>query len=113
MSLKNCMDVHECGEGERLYECAVSGYQIYDCCFCSHTLGTMNNLLYCSLCPHTKNSFGCIGVQRKQHCILNKQYTKEEYEEQAPHIIAHLRTTGEWGEFFPTTTSTYAYNETL
>lgn len=113
MPLKNCMDVHECGEGERLYECSVSGYEIYDCCFCNHTLATMTNLQYCSLCPHTKDSFGCIGVQRKRYCVFNKQYTKEEYETLVPRIIDHMRNTKEFGEFFPVTTSAYAYNETL
>jgi hypothetical protein len=32
----------------------------------------------------------------KQYCILNKQYTKEEYEELVPKIIEHMKKTGEW-----------------
>lgn len=113
MPLKNCMDIQECGEGELLYECSVAGYDISRCCFCHHTLAQMNDMIYCSLCNHSKNCFGCIGVQRKQYCILNKQYTKEEYEELVPKIVEHMRSTGEWGEFFPIGTSTYGYNESL
>ena len=113
MPLKNCMDIQECGEGERLYECCVAGYDIHSCCFCHHTLATMSDMTYCSLCNHSKNCFGCIGVQRKEYCILNKQYTKDEYEKLVPKIVEHMKKNNEWGEFFPITISTYAYNETL
>ncbi len=113
MPLKNCMDIQECGEGELLYECAVMGYNVHNCSFCHHTLAQMNDLLYCTLCPHCKDCFGCVGLQRKQYCILNMQYTQQEYEELVPKLIAHMRTTKEWGEFFPVELSSYAYNETM
>lgn len=113
MPLKNCMDVHECGEGEVLYECSVTGYGISRAAFCNHALAQMNDLLYCSLCFHSKDCFGCVGLQRKQYCIFNKQYSKEQYEELVPKIIEHMRGTNEWGEYFPIEISTYGYNETL
>lgn len=113
MPLKNCMDIQECGDGELLYECCVAGYDIHNCSFCSHVLAHMHNLQYCSLTPHCNDCFGCIGTQRKQYCILNKQYTKEEYEALVPKIIEHMRKTKEWGEYFPILKSTYSYNESL
>ncbi len=113
MPLKDCMDVQECGEGELLYECCVCGYGLHSCAFCSHTLGKMDNLLYCTYSPHAKNCFGCIGARHRQYCILNKQYTKEEYETLVPKIITHMRKFKEYGEFFPIATSTFGYNETL
>ncbi len=70
-------------------------------------------MLYCMFCPGSSDCFGCVGLKRKRYCILNKQYSKEEYEELVPKIIAHMRTTGEWGEFFPISMSPYAYNHTL
>ena len=42
---------------------------------------------------------------------MNKQYTKEEYEELVPKIIEHMKLTGEYGEFFPMEMSPMAYNE--
>ncbi len=113
MPLKNCMDIQECGDGELLYECSVMGYDIHSSLFCSHVLASVSEMIYCSLCPHSKNCFGCIGVQRKQYCILNKQYTKEEYEALVPRIIEHMRKSREYGEFLPVSVSTYAYNESL
>ncbi|PID70179.1 hypothetical protein CSB37_03315 [bacterium DOLZORAL124_38_8] len=64
-------------------------------------------------CVNCNNCFGCVGLKHKQYCILNKQYTKESYEELLPKIIAHMKQTGEWGEFFPANMSPFAYNETV
>ena len=113
MPLKNSMDIHECGDGERLYECGVMGYQAFDCAFSHHILGSINNIYYSSFCPHSKNCFGCSGARRKEYCILNKQYTKEGYEEMVARIIEYMKTTGEWGEFFPIEVSAFGYNESL
>lgn len=113
MPLKNCMDIHECGDGELLYECSVAGYGAHASIACNHMLAQFSNLLYCSLCPHSSDCLGCIGIRRGKYCIFNTQYTKEQYEELAMRILDHMRATKEWGEFFPVQTSTYAYNESL
>ncbi|MCX6723666.1 MAG: hypothetical protein NT155_00640 [Candidatus Staskawiczbacteria bacterium] len=68
---------------------------------------------YLDLCGEAHNLFGCVGLQKKQYCILNRQYTKEEYNELLPKIIEHMKKTGEWGQFFPTSISSFAYNETV
>jgi hypothetical protein len=60
-----------------------------------------------------KDCFGCEGLRHKQYCILNKQYTKEEYEQLVPKIIEKMKADGEWGEFFPVANSTFGYNETI
>lgn len=68
---------------------------------------------YMKYCLNSQNLFGCIGLRHKQYCILNTQYTKEEYEALITKIIEHMQRAEEWGEFFPITISPYAYNETL
>ncbi|TSD00765.1 MAG: Uncharacterized protein Greene101449_28 [Candidatus Peregrinibacteria bacterium Greene1014_49] len=72
-----------------------------------------NDAYYIRECHHCSNVFGCSSMKRKQYCILNKQYTKEEYEELVPKIIEHMRKTGEWGEYPHPQLSTMGYNETL
>ncbi len=72
-----------------------------------------SNVYYCDLTNNSKNLFGCIGLNRKEYCILNKQYLKEEYEEFLPRIIEHMKQTGEWGQFFPVNLSPFGYNETV
>lgn len=68
---------------------------------------------YCIACRNCEHCFGCEGLKYKKYCIFNKQYTKEEYDKLVPKIIEHMTKTGEWGEFFPTSISPYAYNESL
>ncbi len=62
---------------------------------------------------HCQNVFGCSGLKKRKYCILNKQYTQEEYEALVPKIIDHMRKTGEWGEYLDPSLSTMGYNETL
>ncbi len=40
--------------------------------------GGCKNLLYCDNCRGCSDCFGCIGLSKKQYCIFNKQYSKEE-----------------------------------
>jgi hypothetical protein len=54
-----------------------------------------------------------VGLKRAKYCILNRQYSKEEYEELVPRIITVMRHASEWGEFYPTILSSHAYNETI
>ncbi|MFA5273575.1 MAG: hypothetical protein WC353_05435 [Candidatus Peribacter sp.] len=68
---------------------------------------------YCDSCDHGSHLFGCVGLRHKQYCILNKQYSKEEYEKLVPNLIEHMRKTDEWGEFFPVELSPFSYNETV
>lgn len=111
---KDCMDYSYWGGGaERIYECQASGYDIFNLRFCNLCWVGCSDLTYCDHCTSTRNSFGCVGLKKRQYCILNKQYTKEEYEELVPKIVEHMKKTGEWGEFFPASQSNYAYNETL
>jgi ferredoxin len=61
-------------------------------------------------------------VRSKQYCILNKQYSKEEYEALVPRIIEHMNESPyvdkkgreyRYGDFMPPELSPYAYNESI
>jgi len=71
------------------------------------------DLFYCDNCHGCKNCFGCVGLRKKEYCILNKQFTRQEYEEFLPSIISHMTSTQEWGEFFPIEKSIFPYEDTL
>ena len=87
-----------------------SAYKIFFCFWCWENV---SDIYYSYLCRWSKNLFGCIGLRNAQYCILNKQYTKEEYESLVPRIIEHMKKTWEWWEFFPSSISPFWYNETV
>ena len=111
---KDCMDVSSFGEHiEHIYESGTIG--INDCYlwFCFASVQNCANLLYCLECRQCQNCFGCISLKRNSYCVLNKQYTKAEYQALLPKLVRHLQNTGEWGEYFPLNMSAYGYNETI
>jgi hypothetical protein len=112
---KDSYDVYGFGLGGELnYEGHLIGLTAQRVLFSESCWESVSALLYCHLCMMgSKNLFGCVGLKGKQYCILNKQYSKEEYEELVPRIIEHMQSTGEWGEFFPMNISPFAYNETI
>ncbi|MEK7608778.1 MAG: hypothetical protein AAB495_04315 [Patescibacteria group bacterium] len=73
-------------------------------------------------CQDSGNIFGCVGIKNKQYCVLNKQYSKEEYEALVPKIMEHMESapyrdkknrTYVYGDFFPAELSPFGYNETF
>jgi len=111
---KDCMDIDECGDQvERFYNTAFCGYNEQDFTCCMFCFSQQSSLKYCFYTDYSQNCFGCIGLKHKKFCILNKQYTEDEYQDLSQKIIEHMKKTGEWGEFFPAEYSDFAYNETL
>ncbi|MFA5917624.1 MAG: hypothetical protein WC850_05325 [Candidatus Gracilibacteria bacterium] len=99
---------------DRIYNSHVVGIGGYNVFFSNIVVQGCNNIYYSNtIYNNSSNLFGCVGMVSKQYCILNKQYTKEEYEELVPKIIEHMKKTGEWGEFFPSSISPFGYNETV
>lgn len=110
----NCMDYDVFGmNAEWMYNCLANGKNTFNNICCIGNWNGSSNNLYCNLMGGSSNNFGCCGLKKKQYSILNKQYSKEEYEEVVPKIIKHMSMTGEWGQFFPIDLSPFAYNETL
>ena len=125
--LKTCMDIQECGDAERMYECSFMGYDDHTCLFSMYVLSDCSDMYYSMRCPHSKHCFGCCGMQHKEYCVFNKEYTKDEYDRLVGKIIEHMQNTPyplsdpipdpdpptEWGEFYPITFSMFCYNESL
>lgn len=111
---KSCMDHSYWGKNcERIYECLACGYDLFDVRFCNLCWENCSNLTYCDQCFSSKDCFGCVSLKKAKYCILNTQYTKEEYERLVPKIIERMKKDNEWSEFFPVSKSIFAYNETL
>lgn len=112
---KDSYDHSNFGDGsELIYECLIVGLGAYNVVFSAQCFSSVSNLRYCLFCvQNCSHLFGCISLRNKQYCILNKQYTKEEYEALIPKIIDHMKKTGEYGQFFPMEMSPIAYNESF
>jgi len=109
------------GNMNNSYEVVDSGIDATRNLFAIFTHSSQNTH-YTYICQTSKDLFGCIGLRSKQYCILNKQYTKEEYEALVPKIIQHMNDMPytdkkgrvyAYGEFFPVELSPFAYNETI
>jgi hypothetical protein len=68
---------------------------------------------YLDNCEEAQYCFGCVGLRKKKYCILNKQYTEEEYEALVEKIKADMKKRGEWGKFWPLSSAYSGYNLSL
>lgn len=97
----------------RCYEGVSVGYNNNHCLFCENVWNCFDTHYSLMCVNNCKNCFGCVGLKKGEYCILNKQYTKEEYEKLMPKIIESMISDNTWGEFFPVNLSPFAYNETM
>ncbi|MEK7140254.1 MAG: hypothetical protein AAB815_00555 [Patescibacteria group bacterium] len=108
---KDCWDLYHAGfHVELCYElqgCTATS----NCQFCHLCYDNMN-VMYSDTCQNSQNLFGCISVKKGEYMILNKKYSKKDYEELKAKIIEHMKKTGEYGEFFPIKFAPVCYNET-
>ncbi len=131
---KDMMDCSSAGKNaEVLYEMHATANGTHRCMGDSF-VGNCEHVYYSENMDFNSHCFGCIGLRHKKFCILNRQYTEQEYFALLPKLIEHMKTPlrsadgklppspsgyggqvagQEWGEFFPVTVSPFCYNETL
>lgn len=136
INCKNCTDSYDMNDSQDCKYVTV-GVNVKDLIDCSNmylkpelnyqvlgTIGTYNvifslyifhtqNTAYSQYCFNSNNLFGCCGLKKNEYCILNKQYSRDDYEKMCGRIVEHMKITGEWGTFFPTSLSPFGYNETV
>jgi len=122
LGMKDCYDGFGLGGGaELMYEIVDTGLSASNIKFscCAHG---NNNVEYIYGCHFSDYLFGCVGLRKNKYCILNKQYTKEEYEKLVQEIKKHMEDMPymdkagrvyEYGEYFPQELSPFTYNETI
>ncbi len=117
---KDSMDVFGVHSGELIYEC--NSVDFSSRCLFGSNAENNTNVSYAVDCEHINNGFGCIGLRKKEYCILNKQYDETTYKELVEKIIDQMDTLPfydnrnrvyKYGEFFPHELSPHAYNESI
>lgn len=102
---------------------------MYDCCWCGWDSRNVKfsgwcyvnqDIEYCFGCHNSSNLFGCVGARKGEYCILNKQYSKEEYFAIIEKIKKQMNDVPykdklgreyKYGEMLPAELSPWAYNE--
>ena len=120
--IKDIYDYTEWGSNaQRICDCITVGLAADNIRFCYGCWDNVRDLEYCMYVVGGANLFGCVGLRKKQYCILNKQYTKEEFEKLRARIIRDMTSRPyqdqngriyPYGEFFPPELSFYDANET-
>lgn len=108
----DCMDIYGMGVGDFCLE-TVTNLYVHHMLFCASSAHSSDSLYCYESANNTTNCFGCACMKKGEYCILNKQYSKEEYEKLAAKLIEHMKSTGEWGEFFPHECSPTSYSESV
>src|SRR3989338_7377274 len=106
---KDCYDCNNTGKPTLCYEGATPDNSYG--CIATIFSWKCNKAEYTNNCHSCSNIFGCSALKSGEYAILNKKYSKEEYVALREKIIEHMKKTAEWGEFFPSTMSPFAYNE--
>lgn len=90
--------------------------------FSTNCLGNSMKMTFTDFCGKSSDLFGCAALKNKKYCILNKEYSEEEYKKLIPRIIKHMDEMPykdnngrvyKYGEFFPMELSPFSYNETV
>jgi hypothetical protein len=120
-SAKDCYDYSGWGANvELMYETHSTGEKASGVRFSQNCYPDGLNAEYSIWASACKNVFGCVNLKRKSYCILNKEYSKEEYEKLKVHIIEDMKKNPyvdnlgrvwSYGEFLPLHISPLAYNE--
>ena len=118
--IENCMDYSGWGSNaELVYESMTVGENVSNVKFSGYSYPDTLNSEYIIWCVAAKNDFGCVNLKRKSYCILNKEYSKEEYEILKEKIILDMKKNPfvdeqgrawPYGEFFQPGFSKFAYN---
>lgn len=107
---KNSYDLINTGTPQWCYDCVTpdDSYMVAFSVWC----WKCKYILLSDNCHSSEHLFGCASVKRGKYRILNKQYTKEQYEKMAGNIIESLKKDSAWGEHLPVSLSPFGYNET-
>jgi hypothetical protein len=86
---------------------------IYNIFFSFWVIEGSKNIYYSYDIESSEEIMFCVWLKNKKYCILNKQYSKEEYFFLKTKIIEDLKKQNKWGDSLPLKISVFPYNDTL
>lgn len=85
VGLTTCVDCLDVEKSELCYDLVFSE-KCYSCSHGGYLVGCMNSD-YCYDLTNCMNCFLSVSLQNSEYCILNKKYSKEEYEEKRKFLL--------------------------
>lgn len=113
------MDITSSEGTELCYEIIACGNGVHQALGCMECVN-LSYAHYSINCRQSNNIFGCVGLKSKDFCILNKQYSREEYFDLLPKIKKHMDEMPyldeqgrvyKYGEFFPFNMAPHGYSQ--
>jgi|SRR5581483_117515 len=89
----NTLDATYCGDHADLSYEVVSSARLFNCNYVYWSEKCQDSS-YLFNCLNVKNSLGCVDLAHKQYCILNRQFSKEEYEKISAEILSEITKSG-------------------
>ncbi len=105
-----------------VYETTQTGTGVSNILFSTQCHGPSSNLTYCANVYGSNDMFGCVAMRNKSYCILNKQYSPDEYRKLRAQIISEMDSNSykdsrgveyKFGEFFPPEFSSWKYADSI
>ena len=92
----NCVDCNFASQIELCFDCQ----NVALCTNCNYMKDCFgcNDSAYLINCYNCNNCLGCVYLENKEYCILNRQFTREEYKIAALQIKAQLKEAGLHGK---------------
>ncbi len=116
---KDSMDLTSSEGTELCYETIACGGVVRKNVGCFESQ-SVTDAYYSINCRQVADAFGCVALKGKNYCILNKQYSKEEYFALLPRIKKHMEEMPyvdaqgrvyKFGEFFPFDFAPHGYSQ--
>jgi hypothetical protein len=106
-----CVDCNNLGyDVTHCREIINAGVSLHDSAFCQKIVGG-HEIFYSFDCEQCDHLLGCVHLKHRSYCILNRQYSPQEYASIVPTIIERMRADAEWGEYFPMSYSLVGFNQ--
>mgnify|MGYP001602690920 CR=1 FL=1 len=115
---RDCLNTLSSFESELCYFSSLAQDRCYEIRFC-HDVVQCRYMEYSMHCFKCEYCFACSGLVGKKYCILNKEYTPEEWHRRVAELKAHMKkekdTAGAviYGQFFPGHFAVISYDESL
>ncbi len=118
---KDCFDLDHVGVGTTESYELHSGFGNSRVLFSTRVYYS-HNIEYSDDCYNDEYLFACAGLRKKQYCVFNKQYSKEDFNELRNKIIKQMKEMPfvdkksrvfSYGEFFPIDIMPFSYNNSV